>query len=84
MSNPYHPYYLCDTLHFTYNGKNVWGTIVKFGKDYFTCLTKDGYRNYKFNKMVVLTLCQCRISDLIMDYKRSGNMNFEYLYRNYA
>ena len=27
-TNPYYPYWLSDTLNFTYNGKDVWATIM--------------------------------------------------------
>jgi hypothetical protein len=83
-NNPYWPYYLSDTLNFTYNGKNVWGTILKFGKDWITCITKDGYRNYKWNKMSPAVVYQCRISDLIVQFERYGDANFEYLYKHYG
>lgn len=34
--NPYWPYWLSNTLNFTYHGKEVWGTIMKFGNDFVT------------------------------------------------
>jgi hypothetical protein len=83
-NNPYWPYWVSNTLNFTYNGKNVWGTILKFGKDYITCITKDGYRSYKWNKMSPPCLYQCGVSDLIVEYERSNNMDFEYLYKYYG
>ena len=64
-NNPYYPYWVSNTLNFTYNGKNVWATILKFGKDWITCITKDGYRSYKWSKMTPPTLYQCRVSDVI-------------------
>ena len=83
-NNPYSPFWLGETINFDYNGKNVWGTIRKFGKDYVTCLTKDGHRSYKWNKMSPVKIYQCRVDDLIMHYERYGNMDFEYLYRFYG
>lgn len=84
MSNPYSPYWMGDTMNFTYNGKSVWGTIRKFGKDFVTCITKDGHRSYKWNKMSPVLHYHCRVDDLIMHYERYGNMDFEYLYRFYG
>ena len=83
-NNPYWPYWLSNTLNFTYNGKDVWATILKFGKDYITCITKDGYRSYKWNKMSPPVLYQCRVSDLIQSYQYYGDSKFEYLYKYYG
>lgn len=80
MSN----YNLCETLNFTYNGKDVWATIVKFGKDFVTCITKDGYRSYKWNKMSPTVVYGCRVSDLIQMYEYYKDNRFEYLYRYYG
>ena len=83
-NNPYWPYWVSNTLNFTYNGKDVWATILKFGKDYITCITKDGYRSYKWNKMSLTVLYQCRVSDLIQSYQHYGDNRFEYLYKYYG
>jgi hypothetical protein len=84
MSNPYYPYWIGNTLNFTYDGKNVWATIIKFGKDFITCITKDGYRSYKWNKMTTPLLYQCSINNLIQLYQQCGNKDFEYLYNYYG
>lgn len=82
MSNPYWPYWLTNTVHFIYNGKNVIGTILKFGNGYVTMITKDGYRNYSWNKMTVTNLCGCAVRELATSYLR-GNKDYEYLARYY-
>lgn len=84
MNNPYWPYWVSNTLNFTYNGKDVWATILKFGKDYITCITKDGYRSYKWNKMNPIVMYQCKISDLIRLYERCDDSRFEYLHQHYG
>lgn len=84
VNNPYWPYWLGNTLNFDYNNKNVWGTIIRFGKDFVTCITKDGYRSYKWNKMSPPVIYQCRISDLIQMYEYYRDNRFEYLYRYYG
>ena len=82
MSNPYWPYWLTSTVHFIYNGKNVIGTILKFGNGCVTMITKDGYRNYSWNKMVVTNLCGCAVRELVNSYFH-GNKDYEYLARYY-
>ena len=84
MSNPYWPYWLSNTVNFTYNGKDVWGTIIKFGKDSVTCITKDGYRSYKWNKMSPTLLYQCAVSELIKNYQYHGDTRFKYLHDFYG
>ena len=83
-NNPYWPYYIGNTLNFTYNDKNVWATIVRFGKDCITCITKDGYRTYKWNKMSPPLLYQCAVNELIRLYQHYDNKDFEYLYKHYG
>lgn len=84
MSNPYWPYWVSDTLNFTYEGENVWGTILGFGDGFVTMITKNGRIDFEWNKMMPTCLYQCRIDDLIMNYERHGNMDFEYLYNYYG
>ena len=81
-NNPYWPYWLSNTLNFTYNGKDVWGTIMKFGNGFVTLITKDGYRNYSWNKMVVTNLYDCAVRELVTTYFR-GNKDYEYLAKYY-
>lgn len=81
--NPYHPYYLTDTVKFYYDDELVIGTIMKFGKNFFTMLTKDGRNDYYFDKMKVEAHYSCQISSLVNDYLR-GNKDFEYLYKAYG
>lgn len=83
-NNPYSPYWLSDTLNFTYNGKNIWGTIMKFGKDFVTCITKDGYRSYKWAKMSTPVVYGCKVSELIKQYQWYGDSKFKYLYDFYG
>lgn len=83
-TNPYYPYWLSDTLNFTYNGKDVWATIMKFGKDFVTCITKDGYRSYKWDKMSTPTVYHCKVSELIKNYQYHGDTKFKYLYDFYG
>lgn len=83
-NNPFWPYWLSDTLNFTYNGKDVWGTIMKFGKDFVTCITKDGYRSYKWNKMSPVMVYQCKVSELIKNYQWYNDQRFKYLYDFYG
>ena len=83
-NNPYWPYWLGETMNFTYNGKEVWGTILKFGKDFVTCITKDGYRSYKWNKILPIATYQCKVSDLIRLYEYYRDERFEYLYKYYG
>ena len=83
-NNPYWPYWLSDTLNFTYNGKNVWGTIMKFGNGFVTMITKDGHRNYRWEKMTPIVTYQCAVSELIKAYQYHGNETFKYLYDFYG
>jgi hypothetical protein len=84
MSNPYWPYYLGNTINFTYNGKEVWATILKFGKDFVTCITNDGYRTYSWNKMSVPVLYECKVSELIKAFQYHGDTRFKYLHDYYG
>jgi hypothetical protein len=36
-------YAIQNTVHFTYNDKEVWGTIMKFGNGFVTMITNNGY-----------------------------------------
>lgn len=83
-TNPYWPYWLTNTVHFVYNNKNVIGTILKFGNGYVTMITKDGYRNYNWNKMVVTRLYECSVRDLAMAYTREKNEDYAYLAKHYG
>ena len=83
-NNPYWPYWLSNTLNFTYHGKDVWGTIMKFGNGFVTMITKDGYRNYSWDKMTNSILYQCGVSDLIQTYERYKDERFKYLYDFYG
>lgn len=82
--NPYWPYWLSNTLNFTYHGKNVWGTIMRFGNGFVTMITKDGYRNYCWNKMGPIILYQCAVQELIKNYQYHNDQNFKYLYDFYG
>ena len=83
-NNPYWPYWLSDTLNFTYNGKDVWGTIMKFGNGFVTLITKDGHRNYRWEKMNPIVTYQCAVSELIKAYQYHGDEKFKYLYDFYG
>ena len=76
--------YLTNTLHFTYNDKDVWATILKFGKDFVTCITKDGFRSYKWDKMSIPTVYACSVTELIKNYQWHGDIKFKYLYDYYG
>lgn len=77
--NPHWPYHLTDTVNFTYNGKNVIGTILKFGDGYFTMITKNGRQNYYWDKMKVINLYQCAVRELIRLYEVFGQKEYKYL-----
>jgi len=83
-NNPYWPYWLGNTLHFTYNGKDVWGTIMKFGNGFVTMITKNGYRNYSWSKISNSILYQCAVNELIKFYQWHGDDRFKYLYDFYG
>jgi hypothetical protein len=83
-NNPYAPYWLGNTLHFTYNDKEVWGTIMKFGNSFVTMITKDGYRNYSWNKIVNSIIYQCAVGELIKLYEYHRDERFKYLYDFYG
>lgn len=83
-NNPYSPYWLGNTLNFTYNDKEVWGTIMKFGNGFVTLITKDGYRNYRWEKMSPVLLYQCGVHELIKLYQRHKDECFKYLYDFYG
>jgi hypothetical protein len=83
-NNPFWPYWLGNTLNFTYNGKEVWGTIRKFGNGFVTMITKDGHRNYRWEKMSPIVLYQCAIAELIKGYQWRGDERFKYLYDFYG
>ena len=83
-NNPYWPYWLSNTLHFTYNGKDVWGTIMKFGNGFVTLITKDGHRNYTWEKMSPVILYQCAVHELIKMYQWNKDERFKYLYDFYG
>lgn len=83
-NNPHWPFWLSNTLNFTYNGKDVWGTILKFGNGFMTMITKDGYRNYSYSKIISVMLYQCKVNDLIQMYQHYGDNRFEYLYKHYG
>ena len=83
-NNPYRPYWLSNTLHFTYNGKEVWGTIMKFGNGFVTMITKNGYRNYSWDKISNSILYQCGVNELIKMYQWNKDERFKYLYDFYG
>jgi hypothetical protein len=83
-NNPYWPYWLSNTLNFTYNGKEVWGTIMKFGNGFVTMITKDGYRNYTWSKITNSILYQCAVRELIKNYQYHNDEKFKYLYDFYG
>jgi hypothetical protein len=83
-NNPHWPYWLSNTINFTYNGKDVWGTIMKFGNGFVTLITKDGYRNYSWNKMTPTMLYSCAVSELIKLYQWHNDDRFKYLYDHYG
>ena len=83
-NNPYSPYWLGNTLNFTYHGKDVWGTIMKFGNGFVTLITKDGHRNYRWEKMNPIVTYQCAVSELIKAYQWHGDETFKYLYDFYG
>lgn len=83
-NNPYWPYWLSNTLNFTYHGKEVWGTIMKFGNGFVTMITKDGYRNYRWDKIVNSILYQGCVSEFIKKYQYYSDERFKYLYDFYG
>lgn len=83
-NNPYWPYWLSSTLNFTYNGKEVWGTIIKFGDGFVTMITKDGYRNYTWSKIVNSVLYGPGVSEFIKKYEYYRDERFKYLFDFYG
>jgi hypothetical protein len=84
MNNPYRPYWLSNTLNFTYNGKEVWGTIMKFGNGFVTMITKNGYRNYTWSKITHSILYQGCVTEFVKKYQYHGDERFKYLYDFYG
>lgn len=82
--NPYWPWQLSDTVNFTYNGKEVWDTIMKFGNGFVTMITEKGYRNYSWNKLTPIVVYQCAVSELIKLYQWDNDQRFKYLYDFYG
>jgi hypothetical protein len=83
--NPYWPYYLSNTVEFTYHGKKVLGTIMRFGNGFWHLLTKDGYRNYRWDRIDGVTmLYQCSVSELIKMYQYHGDQRYKYLHDHYG
>ena len=83
-NNPYWPYWVSNTLNFTYNGKEVWGTILKFGNGFVTMITKDGHRNYRWEKMSPIVLYQGAVGEFIKKYEYYRDERFKYLYDFYG
>ena len=79
-NNPYAPYWLGNSLHFTYNDKEVWGTIMGFGNGFVTMITNKGYRNYSWNKVVNPVLYRCSVLELVKLYEYHKDERFKYLY----
>ena len=79
-NNPHAPYWLHSTLNFTYNGNDVWGTIMEFGNGFVMMITKDGYLKYSWDKITPIVLYDCAVRDLINLYQRHKDERFKYLY----
>lgn len=77
-------YSLSNTLNFTYNDKEVWGTIIEFGNDWVKMITQNGFRTYHWDKMTSPVVYQCKVSELIKSYQYHGDSRFEYLYNYYG
>jgi len=84
MNNPHWPYYLTNTLHFTYEGEDLWGTILGFGNDYFKLVTKQGVKNYYYNKISITALYQCAVGELRKRYQYHNDEKFKYLHDYYG
>lgn len=84
MSNPYAPYYLCDTLNFTYEGEELWGTILGFGENCFKLVTKQGVKDYQYNKITNAVTYHCKVTELIKNYQYHNDMRFKYLHDYYG
>lgn len=82
--NPYWPYRLTNTVHFAYNGKDVWGTIMRFGNGFVTMLTKNGHRNYTWKKMEVIHHTRRCVKNLALEYAQHGTDHFKYLFDHYG
>ena len=57
---------------------------MKFGNGFVTLITKDGHRNYRWEKMSPVILYQCAVSELIKFYQWHGDDRFKYLYDFYG
>lgn len=73
-------YAIQNTVHFTYNDKEVWGTIMGFGNGFVTMITNKGYRNYSWNKVVNPILYRCCVLELVKLYEFHRDERFKYLY----
>jgi hypothetical protein len=73
-------YAIQDTVHFAYNDKEVWGTIMGFGNGFVTMITNKGYRNYSWNKVVNPVLYRCSVLELVKLYEYHRDERFKYLY----
>jgi hypothetical protein len=84
MSNPYAPYWLSNTLHFTYEGEELWGTIMAFGDGFFKLITKQGLKDYYHDKMVDCVVYQCCVSEFRKLYQYHGDERYKYLHDFYG
>ena len=73
-------YSVQNTVHFTYHDKEVWGTIMKLGDGFVTMITKDGYRNYSWHKMVNPVTYSCSVLEMVKLYEYHRDERFKYLY----
>jgi len=79
MSNPYSPFWLSNTINFTYDGEDLWGTILDFGDGCFKLVTKQGVKEYYHDKITNLVLYQCRVDEFRKDYAYRNDERFKYL-----
>ncbi len=77
--NPYAPYWLSNTLNFTYDGEELWGTIMAFGDGFVKLVTKQGLKDYEWDKMVNTIVYQCRVDEFRKKYHYHGDERFKYL-----
>ena len=83
--NTHSPFCLSNTIEFLYHGKMVLGTILKFGNGFVHLITKDGYKNYRWDRITgSVMLYQGCVSELRKAYQYRGDQRYKYLHDHYG